>query len=136
MGKDSRPRQSYLAPEINNLAAIYELGTESQKAEPLFVRAIRLDEKSFGPESPEVGTDLNNLGLLYLLSRRYDDSQKVYQRALAIRIKAFGESDPAVAETMSGYASALHGLHRGTEARQMEDRVHAPSTNQGGKTPK
>jgi len=78
----------------------------------------------------EVGTDLNNLGLLYLLSKRYDESEKTYHRALAIRIKAFGESDPAVRETMSGYISALRGLHRAAEAAQMEDRLRATTKNQ------
>ena len=82
------------------------------------------------------GIDLNNLGLLYLLSNRYSESEKVYQRALAIRTKAFGESDPAVAETASGYASALRGLHRDAEAIQMENRVRAITTNQGVAAPK
>lgn len=82
-----------------------------------------------------MGTDLNNLGLLYLLSNRYSESEKVYQRALAIRTKALGESDPAVAETASGYASALRGLHREAEAIQMENRVHAITPNQGATAP-
>ena len=100
------------------------------KAEPLFLRAIALDEKTLGPESPELGTDLNNLGLLYVLSKRYEEAQKIYQRALAIRIKAFGETDSTVAETMGGYASALRGLHRAAEAKQMEDRLQAITANQ------
>ena len=100
------------------------------------MRAIALDEKALGPESPEVGTDLNNLALLYLLSNRYSESGKVYQRALAIRTKAFGESDPAVAEIESGYASALRGLHRYAEAIQMENRVRAITTNHGVSAPK
>jgi len=119
-----------LAADLNNLGAIYELDRDKQTAEPLFLRAMGLDEKALGPESPEVGTDLNNLGLLYLLSKRYDESEKTYHRALAIRIKAFGESDPAVRETMSGYISALRGLHRAAEAAQMEDRLRATTKNQ------
>ena len=79
------PDSPDLAVDLNNLGAIYELGREKEKAEPLFLRAISLDEKALGPESPEVGTDLNNLGFLYLLSKRYDEAQKIYQRALAIQ---------------------------------------------------
>jgi Tetratricopeptide repeat len=47
----------------------------------------------------------------------------VYERALAIRLKVLGETDPLVGQTMSGYASALRGLHRDTEAQQMEARA-------------
>jgi tetratricopeptide (TPR) repeat protein len=100
---------------------------QRQKAESFFLRAIALDAKSLGPESPELGTDLNNLGLLYVFTKRYDEALKTCQRALAIRTKAFGETDPLVVETMGNYASALHGLHRDTEAKQMEDRMHAIS---------
>ncbi len=87
-------------------------------------------KKCSAAEIPELGSDLNNLGLLYVLSKRYEEAQKVYQRALAIRIKAFGESDRAVAETMGGYASALRGLHRDAEAKQIEDRLQAITANQ------
>ena len=82
------------------------------------MHAIALDEKGLGPESPELGTDLNNLGLLYVFSKRYGEAQQIYQRTLAIRIKALGDTDPAVAETMTGYAAALRGLHRDAEAKQ------------------
>ena len=32
-----------------------------QQAEPLYRRALAIDEASFGPDHPEVATDLNNL---------------------------------------------------------------------------
>ena len=98
---------------------------KKSRAEPLLLRAVALDEKYCGPESPELATDLNNLGLLYYLLKRYNDSQKAFQRALSIRVKAFGEQDPAVAETMLTYSSVLYALHRNQEAKQMDEKARA-----------
>jgi tetratricopeptide (TPR) repeat protein len=106
------PDSPELAPDLNNLGAIYEVTREKERAEPLFLRAASIDERSLGADSPELGTDLNNLGLLYLLMKRYPEAVKVYERALAIRKKNFGESDAAVTETLNGYNEALHGLQQ------------------------
>ena len=39
------------------------------EAEPLYVRAMAIDEKVYGPDHPEVATDLNNrAGLLSICS--------------------------------------------------------------------
>jgi tetratricopeptide (TPR) repeat protein len=62
------------------IVAIHELGRNKEKAEPLFLRAIALDEKALGPESPDLATDLNNLGLLYVFAKRYEDAIKVLGR--------------------------------------------------------
>jgi tetratricopeptide (TPR) repeat protein len=91
----------------------------------LFLRAAVLDEKSLGPESPELGTDLNNLGLLYLFMKRHEEAQKFYQRALSIRMKALGDQDPGVVETMNSYAIVLHALRRNAEAVQLEGQAQA-----------
>jgi hypothetical protein len=43
----------------------FSLISRLAEAEPLFRRALAIDEKSFGPDHPEVAMDLNNLaGLL------------------------------------------------------------------------
>ena len=35
------------------------------KAEPLFQRAVKIDEKALGSDHPDTATALNNLALLY-----------------------------------------------------------------------
>jgi len=89
------------------------------------LRALALDEKALGPESPDVGTDLSNLGLLYLELKRYAEAEKTYKRALAIEIKAYGQEDHSVRDTMNGYAMTLRNLHRDEEARTIEDHLRA-----------
>jgi hypothetical protein len=40
------------------------------EAEPLYRRALAIDEASYGPDHPEVATDLNNLaGLMWDTNR-------------------------------------------------------------------
>lgn len=43
---------------------VHTLQGEYDKAYPLYQRALRMDEKIFGPDNPEVATDLNNLATL------------------------------------------------------------------------
>lgn len=42
------------------------------------MRAIALDEKALGPDSPDLATDLNTLGLPYLFTKR---DQRVRRKA-------------------------------------------------------
>jgi Tetratricopeptide repeat len=51
-----------LGGALNNLAQLYgDVGRDAE-AEPLFKRALAIDEKAAGPENPAVATLLNNLG--------------------------------------------------------------------------
>ena len=92
----------------------------------MLLRAIALDEKALGPESPELGNDLSNLGLLYVQLHRNEEARKAYERALPIEIQAYGETDHFVRDTMSGYAMALRNLGLQAEARKIEDQLAAP----------
>ena len=51
------------------------------EAEPLFERALGIDEKVLGPEHPDVATDLNNLALLYDHQGKYADADPLFHRA-------------------------------------------------------
>jgi tetratricopeptide (TPR) repeat protein len=53
-----------VARGLNNLANLLEVTSRYSDAEPLLRQALAIDEKSFGPDHPKVGTCLNNLGLL------------------------------------------------------------------------
>ena len=55
-----------------------------QEAEPLYERAIAIDEKALGPEHPTVATMLNNLALLYNAQGRDAEAETLRGRASAI----------------------------------------------------
>ena len=67
------------------------------EAEPLMRRALAIDEKSFGPDHPDVATDLNNLALLLQATNRLAEAEPLMRRALAIDEKSFGPDHPEVA---------------------------------------
>ena len=60
-------------------------------------RALAIDEKSFGPDHPNVAIRLNNLAQLLQDTDRLDEAEPLMRRALAIDEKSFGPDHPDVA---------------------------------------
>jgi hypothetical protein len=50
---------------LNNLALLYEAQGRHADAEPLYKRALAIEEKALGPDHPHVAVSLNNLAVLY-----------------------------------------------------------------------
>ena len=95
-----------IAPEMNNLAALYQRRGRYAEAEPLFKRALANAERR-GPGHPDVGRQLNNLATLYEKQDRHADAEPLFRRALAIYQKAAGPEHPAVATLLSNLGEVL-----------------------------
>jgi tetratricopeptide (TPR) repeat protein len=95
------------------------------EAEPLYKRALRIDEKALGPEHPDVAIDLNNLAELYRAQGHYAEAEPLYQRSLAILEGALGPEHPHVATSLENYAALLRQTARADEAERMEARAKA-----------
>ena len=54
---ESDPR---LASSLNNLAALYYTQGKYEEAEPLYQRALAIDEKALGPEYPDTASIREN----------------------------------------------------------------------------
>jgi uncharacterized protein HemY len=52
------------------------------KAEPLCLRALRIDEKVLGVEPPNIASLLSSLGTLYLHKGDFAKAEPLFQRAL------------------------------------------------------
>ena len=74
-------------------------------AEPLYLRALAIREKAFGPDDPEVATTLNNLAVLYRQKGDYAKAEPLLLRDLAITEKRVGPDDTSVAPTLNNLAS-------------------------------
>ena len=70
-------------------------------------RALAIDEKSFGPDHPNVAIDLNNLAQLLQATNRLAEAEPLYRRALAIDEKSFGPDHPNVANSLNNLAWLL-----------------------------
>ena len=83
--------------DLNNLAALLKATNRLAEAEPLMRRALAIDEKSFGPEHPDVARDLNNLAQLLQATNRLAEAEPLMRRALAIDENELRPEHPNVA---------------------------------------
>ena len=108
-----------LATQINNLAAFYENQARFYEAEPLYRRALAIDEASFGPEHPDVAIRLNNLATLLRETGRLDEAEPLMRRALKIFEASFGPEHPEVATGLNNLAQLLKATGRLDEAEPL-----------------
>ena len=57
-------------------------------------RALKIDERSLGPDHPFVALRLNNLGTLLQATNQLNEAEALYRRALKICEAAFGPTAP------------------------------------------
>ena len=76
-------------------------------AEPLYRRALAINEKALGPDHLDVARSLNNLAGLLKAKGNYAAAEPLYRRALAIAEKALGPDHPNVATVSITWLSCL-----------------------------
>jgi tetratricopeptide (TPR) repeat protein len=120
-GDNSAELTSFLGRASSKL---HQLARFSE-AEPLMRRALAIDEKSFGPDHPDVAIDLNNLAALLQSTNRLGEAEPMYRRALAIDEKSYGPDHPNVAIRLNNLASLLKAANRLGEAEPLMHRALA-----------
>ncbi len=81
------PQDPRLATTLNNLGEVYRAQAKYAEAEPLYMRAMAIYEKTLGPEHPDVAQSLENYAALLRKTGRDDEAVKLEARAKAIRAK-------------------------------------------------
>jgi tetratricopeptide (TPR) repeat protein len=94
-------------------------------AEPLFRRALAIDEKSLGSDHADVAVDLIDLADLLRETHRWAEAEPLYRRALAISEKSLGPDDPSVAAGLNNLALVLSETNRLAEAELLQRRALA-----------
>jgi CHAT domain-containing protein/Tfp pilus assembly protein PilF len=89
---------------VNTLAGLYQSQGQYAKAEPLYLRALAISEKSLGADHPSTGSSVNNLAGLYESQGQYAKAEPLYLRALAIIEKALGADHPATGTSLNNLA--------------------------------
>ncbi|HKX31402.1 MAG TPA: tetratricopeptide repeat protein, partial [Blastocatellia bacterium] len=95
------------------------------KAEPLYLRALSIWERTLGPEHPIVAASLNNLGMIYNDTGEYAKAEALLMRALAINEKALGPNHPNVAKSLDSLADIYRERGDFTKAEQFYERARA-----------
>ncbi len=104
---------------MNQLGLLLNAKALHAEAEPLMRRALAIDEKSFGPDHPDVATDLDNLAGLLQATNRLVEAEPLLRRALAIDEKSFGPDHPEVATDLNNLAQLLKATNRLDEAEPL-----------------
>ena len=86
-------------------------------------QALEIDEKSFGPEHPDVADDLRELGVIQRNANRAEEAEALLRRSLAIEEKNFGPQDPKLIPTLTELALFLSINEQIAEARQVFFRI-------------
>src|SRR5262245_53842412 len=129
------PDARQAATALNNLAITYHSLARYVDAEPLFRRAIEINEKVLGKDHPSVATNYNNLALLLKVQGKYDHAEPLYRRAIEIDEKVLGKDHPHVAKFYNNLAGLLMAqgkydqaepLHR--QAMEISERLSARIT--------
>ena len=88
-------------------------------------RALAIDEKSYGPDHPNVAIRLNNLAKLLQDTNRLAEAEPLMRRALAIDEKSYGPDHPNVAISLNNLARLLQATNRLAEAEPLMRRALA-----------
>ncbi|MFP3868115.1 MAG: tetratricopeptide repeat protein, partial [Desulfobacteraceae bacterium] len=81
------PEHPDVATCLNNLAGLYNAQRQYAAAEPLYQRALQIDEKALGPNYPDLATDLENYAALLRKMGRDAEADPLEARARAIQAK-------------------------------------------------
>jgi tetratricopeptide (TPR) repeat protein len=112
-------REEDRAVALNNLAQLLQATNRLGEAEPLMERALAIDERSYGPEHPNVARDLNNLAQLLQATNRQGEAEPLMKRALVIFLKftrATGHEHPELRKVFGNYKRLIKAQHL-TEAQ-------------------
>jgi tetratricopeptide (TPR) repeat protein len=114
-----------LAGLLNEQAHLLQVIARYEDSEPLFRRALAIDEASYGPDHPNVAIRLNNLVLLLQDTNRLAEAEPLMRRALAIDEAGYGPDHPNVAIRLNNLASLLQATNRLAEAEPLMRRALA-----------
>jgi cell division septation protein DedD len=83
-------------------------------------KALKVAEKSLGPEHLQVATFQNNLAIVYYAQGKYAEAGALYNRALSITENALGPTHPRVVTVSESMAECYKKLGRVGEAEILE----------------
>lgn len=109
-----------IARDLSSRALELQATTRLAEAEPLFRRALAIDETDLGPAHPEVAHDLDNLASLLRQMGRYGEAEPLLRRALSIDEASLGKDHPTVAIRLNNLATLLSATNRLDEAEPLQ----------------
>lgn len=111
------PDDPRLANTLNDLGVLYGMQNRDIEAEPLFERALAINEKAFGRQHPSVVLALQNLSVIYASQNKFSEAQRAARESLEISLQLFGAYHPRIGSVCRTLATvyALQGKYEKAE---------------------
>jgi tetratricopeptide (TPR) repeat protein len=103
---------------LNNLANEYADQNRADEVIGLQRRALAIEEKLSGPDSPAVARILTNLANSYKAAGRSSEASPLYEKAFRILTKRFGENSPQIAPALGNMGRVAQDNNKPVEAEQ------------------
>jgi tetratricopeptide (TPR) repeat protein len=114
-----------VAESLEDLASLYEVNDQFDKAEPLHERVLAIRQKCLPQEHPEVVRGISTLADFYQRFERPSKAEPVFRRLLTLREKILGPKHLDVAECLQKLAEVCHSQHKLAEALPLYERALA-----------
>ena len=108
---------------LNQVGIFLKEKAEFTEAKEMFERALRIDEKVFGPNHPTVATRVNNLGGILESLGDLKGAKEHYERVLRIDEVAYGPEHPKVATGINNMGGVLELLGNLNDAKEHYERA-------------
>jgi CHAT domain-containing protein/tetratricopeptide (TPR) repeat protein len=95
------------------------------EAEPVFKRALTMNELALGPGHPFVARNVSDLGMLYYAQGRYVEAEPMFKRTIAIDEKALGPEHAEVGTALGNLAQLYYLQGHFAEAEPLFERALA-----------
>jgi tetratricopeptide (TPR) repeat protein len=110
---------------LNQVGQLLDAKAQLSEAEPLYRRALAINETTYGPNHPTVAIGLNNLAELLRVTNRLAEAEPLVRRALAIDEDSYGLDHPTIAVRLNNLAELLWATNRIAEAEPLYRRALA-----------
>ena len=101
-----------MAIYLNNLAGLYKGQGRLEEAEPLYLRALRINEEALGAEHTDMAIYFNNIALLYKAQGKLQDARLYYEQAIDIGERTLGPDHPQLATRMANLGALMVRLYK------------------------
>ena len=117
------PDHPSTAKSVNNLAVLYRETGSYVEAEPLFLRALAVNESVLGPDNPSTAASINTLATLYKVEGLYAKAEPLYRQSLAIYEKALGPEHPDTASALNSLSDLYRSQGKYASAEALSRRA-------------
>lgn len=123
------------ADSLRGLAHVYQIQKDFPKAESATLRALKIYETVYGPESHLDAIPWTSLCALYDQWGKPEKSVPCHAHLVSLAEKLFGPDSAYLVQDLTGEARALRQLGRNEEASKLEQRVQSLQSSQSAQMP-